>query len=327
MTAILGIDIAKATFDVMLVREATSSQHAQFANSSQGFNKLRRWLKKRQVAQVHACLEATGRYGEMLADWLYQQGHDVSVVNPARIKAYGESQLRRNKTDKADAALIADFCRTQNPLLWSPPDPSWRELNSLVRHLEDLTVMRQQERNRLTSGVGSPTVLDNLKTHITFLDQQIEQVKQRIQDHLDQHPKLKQQKDLLISIKGIGPLTAGKLLAEFRDIADFDNVRQLVAFAGLNPKQRQSGSSIRAQTSISKMGRASIRATLYMPALVAKRYNPVLQPFVQRLQVRGLSNMEIVIAVMRKLLHLAYGILKSGLPFDPCFLEKQAAMA
>ena len=323
----MGIDIAKDSFEIQLLNGDEDPESTNFDNKPSGFKKLLRFVKKRNIKHLHACMEATGRYGEALAEFLYEQGFEVSVVNPARIKAYGQSQLRRNKTDRLDAALIADFCRTQNPARWTPPAPEWRELQGLVRHLADLEVDRQRQRNRLDalqhSATPSAIVQDNLRQQIQFLSEQIQQLKTNIQEHIDQHPDLKRERDLLVSIKGIGPLTAAKLMAEFRAITHFDDVRQLVAFAGLNPKHFQSGSSIRGRTSISKMGRASIRATLYMPAVVARQHNPILKSFADRLQQRGLNNMQITVAVMRKLLHIAFGILKSGQPFDPNYLESQ----
>lgn len=330
MSAILGIDIGKDQFVTVLLVEGHSSQPASFDNTPKGFAQLQRFLKKRKLKSLHTAMEATGRYYEALADFLYAQGYSVSVVNPAQIKAYGDSQLRRNKTDGLDAALIADFCRTQQPPLWSPPPPEWRQLQALVRHLEDLQADYQRQRNRQPAlqhaAQPAPLVLDNLAAQLTLLKQQIEQVKQAIQQHLDQHPDLKRDKALLTSIPGIGDLTAGKLLAEFRAIRDFTDVRQLVAFAGLNPRQQQSGQSARGYTPISKQGRATIRATLYMPALVAKNRAACLRPLVERWQQSGLCPMEMVVAMMRKLLHLIYGVLKSGQPFDPQYLERRAAL-
>ena len=153
--SILGIDISKATFDVMLLHQGRST-HAVFANTRQGYGKLRHWLKKQGVRQMHACMEATGVYGDGLAEYLYGQGHTVSVVNPTRIKKYAESQLQRNKTDKSDATVIADFCRTQQVDLWSPPEPAVRELRELVRHLEDLHQMPTQEQNRGSASRARP---------------------------------------------------------------------------------------------------------------------------------------------------------------------------
>jgi transposase len=232
--------------------------------------------------------------------------------------------LRRNQTDKLDAALIAELCRTQTPPAWSPPDPAWKELQGLVRHLQDLETARQAAKNRLSAQPASRAVIDQLKAHIDFLTQQIQDTKRLIADHLDLHPDLRRQRDLLPSIPGIGDLTAGKLLAEFRSIAAFDKPAQLVAFAGLNPRHHTSGSSIRGQSVISKPGRASIRAALAMPAVVAKHHNPILSAFAARLAQRGLAGTQIIVAVMRKLVHLAFGILKAGQPFDPYFLLKAA---
>jgi transposase len=324
-----GIDVSKEKLDVHLLR-ASSPDSAEFANTKTGWRSLYNWLKKRgSVSETWVCLEATGRYGEGVTAFLYERGYRLSVVNPARIKGYATSRLSRNKTDRVDAALIADFCRAQHAdlLLWTPPDPAQRHLQALVRQLEDLDKMRQQERNRLQAGETAPRVLQRIRDHIAFLDAQIEAVKAEIDQHIDQHPDLKQQSDLIASITGLGTLTAAKLLAEIRNIADFDNPQQLVAFAGLNPRQHRSGSSVKGHSRISKVGSPAIRAALYMPAVSAKNTNPVMQPLVQRLQQRGHCNMSIVVAVMRKLLHLVFAILKSGQPFDPHFQEKRAAIA
>lgn len=327
MPAILGIDIAKDTFDVLLLRDDLPAEAAQFDNSRPGFHKLLRFLKKRRVQTLHACLEATGRYGEDLALFLFDHAFAVSVVNPYRVKAYATSQLQRNKTDRLDAALIADFCRTQQPPLWSPPPPEWWELRQLVRHLEDLQDDRLRQHNRSLAGTLPELVRANLSQQLALLDAQIELVKRQIHDHLDRHPALKQQADLLDTIPGLGRLTIAKLLAEVRDVSAFASVKQFVAFAGLNPRQRQSGSSVRGATPISKLGCASIRAALYMPAVVAKRFNPLLRTFAQRLEARGLRPLQVVVAVMRKLLHLVYGVLKSGRPFDPDYAAHSLAFS
>jgi transposase len=326
MTSYLGIDVSKATLDAVLLREDQSAEAAQFANTRQGFTSLSHFLKKRHVQSLHVCLEATGAYGDELALFLHETGYLVSVVNPARIKAYADSRLSRNKTDAGDAALIADFCRTQQPAPWTPPPPEQRELQALVRQWENLSAMRQQEVNRRQSGIPSPTVLQTLDAHIAFLDQQLTELQRHIHDHVDRHPHLRQQRDLLTSIPGIGDLTAFKLLAEIRDIHAFDSAPQLAAFAGLTPRQRSSGSSVRGKSRLSKRGSAHLRSALYFPALVAQRHNPILRAFAQRLLAAGKPKLAVLAAVMRKLLHLIYGILKSGQPFDPDFLTKQVAI-
>jgi transposase len=303
--------------DVLLMR-ADKREGQQFTNTPTGHEKLHRWLARRLKAEaVHVCLEATGSYGEDVAAYLHQQGYTVSVVNPARIKGYAASQMQRNKTDKLDAALIADFCRTQQPAAWTPPAPELRALQQLVRHLEDLTRARQQARNHLEDTRLPQALVEHWQAQISLLDAQIAHTQQAISDVLNQHPDLKRQSDLLRSIQGLGDLTISKLLAECRDIRAFRDVRQLVAFVGLNPRHHVSGSSVHKRPTISRTGSPSLRAALFMPALSAMRFNPVLHAFAQRLRARGLAGKAIVVAVMRKLLHLVYGVLKSGQPFDP----------
>jgi transposase len=327
MTAYLGIDVSKEKLDVVLLREGEPAQAGQFDNHAKGFHSLRHFLQKRKVQQLHVCLEATGYYGDAVATFLHQAGYTVSVVNPARIKGYAESRLSRTKTDATDAALIADFCRTQQPEAWTPPPPEQQELQALVRHLEHLTAIRQQEVNRRQAGIRSETVLNTLDNHIAFLNQQIADLLRQIHDHIQRHPHLRQQHQLLTSIPGIGDLTAYKLLAEIRDIGVFHNARQLAAFAGLTPRQHTSGSSVRGRTRLSKRGSSRLRSALYFPAIVAQRHNPIIRTFAQHLLSAGKSKLAVIAAVMRKLLHLVFGILKSGHPFDPDFLTKKAAFS
>lgn len=307
----VGIDVSKATLDVVGLNEQRQTQHTQVDNRASGYAKLKRWLGKRSVQAV--CLAATGRYREGVAESVHQAGDRVSVVNPARLRGYATSQLRRNKTDKLDATLIADFCRTQQPEAWTPAPPEVRQLQALVRHLTTLEEAKQQADNRLREAV------QQLKSQRALLVAQIDQLKGVIQDHMDHFPDLRNQRDRMAAIPGIGKLTAAKLLAECRSVSRFDDVRQLVAFAGLNPAHHQSGSSLRQKTTLSQTGNSAIRAALYMPAVSAKRHNPVLRPFAQRLFARGCCEMEVITAVMRKLLQLVEGVLKSGRPFDPHF--------
>jgi transposase len=325
MSKWVGIDVSKDELALCVMAADKRVEHATFANSNKGFRSLSNYLKKRTAGEAKVCLEATGSYGEAVAAYLYQQGYEVSVVNPTRIKRYAESQLRRNKTDKLDAEIIADFCRTQETLPWTPPDPAWLELRALVRHLDDLIAVQVQQKQRLQTE-SSAVVGANLTQHIAYLQAQIEAVTQHIQDHIDQHPDLKRQQDLLNSIPGIAQRTSSRLLAEIRAILAFESASQLVAYAGLNPKQRLSG-RYRGQVKISKTGNPALRAALYLPGRTAKRCNPLVQTLVARLKAEGHYANAITVAVMRKLLHFVYGVLKSGQPFDPHYLEKKAAMA
>lgn len=317
--SVLGIDISKDTLDVVLLKEETNT-YASFTNNPVGFGKLARWLISQGTGQVHACLEATGQYGDGIAEYLYQAGHAVSVVNPARIKRYGDSKLHRNKTDKADAALIAEFCRKEAPALWTPLPVYLKQLRQMVRRLEDLQSNYQQERNRLSSGVTDTWVVEDIQGHLKELSDRMLALKQAIFQLVAETVELKEQSELLETIPGIGKLTAARLLAEMGDITCFEDAPQLAAYAGLNPKGFRSGSSVHKKTRISKEGRALLRRILYMPAIVACKYNPIIQAFCDRLTQHGLPKMAIVAAAMRKLLHLVFGVLKHKQPFDPNYL-------
>lgn len=312
----LGIDISKKKFDVALV---TSDQveSGTFRNDETGFTKLGRWLRKRGAKRVWACMEATGQYGDELALYLHEQGQKVSVVNPARIKKYGESKLQRNKTDKIDARLIADFCRTQEPYLWTPPAAEVRKLRALARRLSALQADQTREKNRLQAGHHPAEVAASIRAHLAFLDEQIAAIEAQVQQHINDHPNLKKDQQLLDSIPGIGLKTAARILGELPDVSRFDHAGHAVAYAGLSPHNHQSGDSILRPARLSKIGNSMLRAALYWPAITALRFNPIIRALGERLAKKGKKKMVIIGAAMRKLLQLAYGILKSKQPFDP----------
>jgi transposase len=318
---VLGIDVAKDTLDVILL-DGDQRHYRQVANAAAGHTQLAKWLQLKTRGQtVHACLEATGQYGDGIATFLFEQGHRVSVVNPARIKAYAASTLRRFKTDKGDAELIALYCQRERPEHWSPPSESFAELQAMMRHLDNLKQMLQQEKNRLKSGMKSARGLAALQKHVDFLEAEIKQLSADIEQHSDQDLDLKQQRDLLRTIPGIGTLTALKLLSEVRDFGAFGNAPQLAAYAGLVPEQHNSGTSIHRKPCLSRKGNAHLRKALFMPALVALRYNPLIIALKARMQSTGHCPIAIIGAAMRKLLHLAYGVIKTGKPFDPCHAQ------
>jgi len=319
---VLGIDVSKDKLDVALSNSDGFIQ-AVFSNDPLGHRRLIRWLSRHTRQQpVHACLEATGLYAFPVAEHLHACGHRISLVNPARTAAFAKSELQRNKTDRTDARMIAEFCRSRNPAAWTPPGPAFTQLQALVRHLEDLQTMQQAEQSRLSSGVRVQSVVAKLHQHIAFLDAQSMAVRAEIQQHISQHPKLKRQQELLASIKGIGDLTAAYLLGEIPDFHLFENAKQLAAFAGLNPSQRQSG-KWRGRSSLSKIGNAHLRRALFMPALVAKQHNPIVRTFCCRLEQNGKSRAQTNGAAMRKLLHIAFGVIKNDRLFDPHYSSQR----
>lgn len=314
MLPTLGIDISKDSFHVELSINH-KLRHHRFTNRKEGFAELSVWLGKHKATPIHACLEATGPYSEALALYLHKRGHTVSVVNPAQIKAFGQSELLRNKDDRPDAGLIRRFCEKQCPAVWTPPPAHCRELQALTRHLENLVETRQQQLNRLET-TTTKAVRKSLRKLVAQLDTEIKRTEQQINDHVDRHPDLKQQCQLLDSIPGIGKRTATRLLAEIADISQYKSAREVAAYAGLTPRNKRSG-TLRGQTRLSKTGNARVRKALFFPAMVAKKHNPVVRSFCQRLAGHGKNKMQLVGAAMRKLIHIAFGVLKSGKVFDP----------
>lgn len=312
----LGIDISKRKFDACLIRDGGKLRHRVFLNSPAGFSQLSAWLSKHHVERAHACLEATGAYGEALATYLHEAGHAVSVVNPAQIKAYAQSRLSRAKTDKADATLIAQFCAERRPPAWRPLPGEVRELQALARRLDSLLEMRQMEANRLEVA-ATGAVTESLAGHLAYLDEEVARTEELIHSHIDSHPGLRGQRDLLLSIPGIGETTAARLLAEIMDVKLYASARQLAAFAGLAPRLHESGSSVKRKARLSKIGAPRLRKALYFPAIAAIKYNPYVKDLSERLRARGKCPMQVIGAAMRKLVHIAYGVLKSGRPFDP----------
>jgi transposase len=314
----LGIDISKATFHAALLKDEKRAVVQEFCNDETGFAQLSAWLQQQGIEQVHGCLEATSVYGHPLATYLHQQGHVVSIVNPARVKGYGKSQLRRTKNDRADAKLIAQFCRDIKPHPWRPAQAIVEELQAFTRRLEALEQMVTQEKNRLTI---TPTVLKpDIEAHIQFLEAQIASLKKRLLEHIQTQTTLHQHHQLLTTIVGIGEQTAAVILAEIGSIDVFRSARQLAAFAGLTPQEHQSGSSVQGKTRLCKIGSRRLRKALYFPALNLIRRCPEIAAFRQRLLEAGKTKMQVVGAVMHKLIRVIYGVLHSEQPFDPAKL-------
>lgn len=309
---VLGIDVAKKKLDVALMFDGRTLER-KFDNSPKGFKLLQGWLASLHIERVHACLEATGTYGEAIAEFLHEKGHRVSVVNPFRIKSYAGSDLQRNKTDPADARTIANFCLVKDPEDWHPLPTEVKHLQALTRRIEALEAILASERNRLET--ASNSVRPSLKRIIRTLEKEIKTVESLIKEHIDNHPNLKGQNDLLLTIPGIGQKTAQVLLSEV-EFATFKSARSLAAHAGVTPRKHQSGTSVN-WTRLSKLGNGRIRKALYFPAIVAAKHNEIVNKFADRLSQKGKAPMQIICASMRKLLHIAFGVIKNNRPFDP----------
>jgi transposase len=314
---VLGIDVGKSEVHAVLL-DGDRTARRSFPNSRSGFAQLDGWLRNRKVQRVHACLEATGGFSEALAEHLYDAGHLVSIVNPSRVKAFAGSELLRTKTDAIDAALIARFCRSQRPTPWTPPPLEMRELRALLRRYEALQEMRVQESNRLEAPGTIGTVRQSVIAVLEHLDRQMKEIQSQIKSIIDDHPDLRGRRDLLTSIPGIGERTAEVLLGEI-DVEQFSNAKQVAAFAGLSPRHYQSGKIV-GKSRLSKTGSPRLRKALFFPAISAMKWHPGFSRFARRLSELGKPRLLIIAAIMRKLLVLAFAVLRSGRPYDPAFI-------
>ena len=317
--SVVGVDISKDWFDV----EIRQFKHKErFEQSASGFKLLLKRFKKYGIAKARICMEATGLYFEKLAEFLHAHGHEVVVVNPQCIKAFSRTELRRSKSDPLDAGLIGAFCEQKYELLhtWEPLPPHYKEIRELLRRRQALVDFRTAEKNRLQAGFSSEEVMRSIRQMIAVLDAQIEELETLAFNMIASDPELKQLVDLADSVVGVSRLTAAIVLVEVPRV--LWSGRLAATFAGVIPTKESSGKSL-SRSYLSRIGSARLRQALYMPAVVASQKNPVLKEFYDRLKARGLKSKQALTAVMRKLLHLIFGVLKTGKMFDPKYEPKR----
>lgn len=317
MKAWIGLDVSKDTIEVCVLRGNGKEHFKRFTNNESGYLKLLSWVQHLEPdAGVHFCLEATGSYSSGIALFLAEAEQTVSVLNPARIYYFARSQGQGNKTDKADARMIALFCCKEQPDLWRAAAPEVRQLVALVRRYHAVQDLLTQEKNRLQAPAQSKDVLTSLRSTVRFLEKEVERLKKQIREHFNHHDSLKQDAKLLQSIPGIGELTAWDILAELPDVSQFDSAQAVAAYAGLAPREHRSGSSVFKKTRLSKQGNARLRKALYFPAVNALTWNPLVKAHYDRLRAAGKIRMVALAACMRKMLMICYGVLKHQQPFD-----------
>lgn len=308
---VLGIDVSKGDFHACLLQEKGQAKKS-FSNAVAGYRQLASWLKNRGASEVRACMEATGAYWLGLASAIHRSGATVSVVNPSRTALFARSQLRRTKTDRVDAQMIAEFCKTQCPPPWSPPAPETLELRGLLTYRDQL-VSERIGLKQIIKQVHVGKELHRLHAkQIKSLDTSIEAIEKQLRALLRAHQTLATQVASLTAVRGFGFITAVALVAKLPAERLRDG-KAAAAYIGVTPRERQSGTSINGKPRICKTGNASLRRDLYMPAMVAIRFNPVLQSFAQRLKERGKPPKVIIVAVMRKLVVLAFNLLKHNI--------------
>ena len=323
----LGIDIAKLKFDVALtiksaiddVKGKDRHKAKGFPNNPEGFAQLFDWLQAQSIDlehhTVHCCMEATGVYWEQLAHTLADAGLRVSVVNPSQIANYSKSLLQRGKTDIQDARSIARYCEAQRPAVWVAAPLAQRQLLALVRQHQHLSTCLQAEANRLET--AQPMVQASIRPVMQALEQAIEDLDALIKGHIKSNSDLKQNQDLLESVPGVGSKLSLWLLAYLGDGQKFGRGKQAAAYAGLNPSEWQSGSSVKGKSRVSKVGQCDLRKSLFMPALSVYGRGKQFIAFIERLKASGKAPKAIVVALMRKILTIAQAVLKSQTAFNP----------
>lgn len=313
----IGIDVSKDKLDCSLLkqREPLKVKTKVFKNNSHDHEKLIEWSltnTKQAIGDIHFVMEATGVYHEGLAYYLHEAGAKVSIVNPAHVHNYAKSLGKRTKSDKKDSVVISRYAATHPLQAWEPEPVEIRQLQSLLRRYESINKDIIRENNRLEKSElvrDAQPVVDSIQIVLTELDKEKKRLEKLIDDHIDSHPQLKRDKQLLTSIPGVGEIVSKYMMVLIRG-HQFKSAKQCSAFVGLNPVLYESGSSVRGRAHLSKAGDSIIRSKLYLAAVVATQYNPDIKFQYTRLLTSGKTKMSALGAAMRKLVQICFGVLK-----------------
>jgi transposase len=312
---VVGIDVSKADFHACLLQGEKRASKS-FPNRPLGYKQFARWLANRKCKQLHVCMEATGAYWEDLAASMHDRGATVSVVNPSRTAFFARSQLRRTKTDKTDAHMLAEFCLTQRPSPWTPPAREVRELRKLLDYRDHLVDERTRFR-QIGKDVRFDTKLQRLhEVQLDTIAEMIDELETRIEEMISNQPNFKIAAEGLMAVRGFGLISAAACIVKL-PVNRLRDAKAAAAYTGLTTKDKQSGTSVHGKPRLCKIGNASLRNDLFMPAQVAMRWNPILAAFAERLAKAGKPRRVIIVAVMRKLVVLAYRIIKEATEAQP----------
>lgn len=314
-----GVEVSAKVLVVALRINGQLREH-EFANTAAGHQQLVNWLHKHSQ-QVRVCLESTGLYGLDAAIALQAQaGIEVMVANPRSVRHFGQAMMNRSKSDPIDALLLSEYAQRMPFRVWQPPSVAGRQLCAITRAMHQLTEMCTMQKNRLHAGAATVTtpkiVLRELQRSLAGLQKSIERLQEKALQLVRADAQLQQQLELLDGLPGIAELSALQILGEVVLLSEDMDVRDWVAYAGLDPRQYKSGESVEKKIRISKIGNKHLRRVLYMPVLVAVRHNPHFRGHYFHLRDKGKLKKVALVALMRKLLHGIYGVLKSKQPFD-----------
>lgn len=309
----LGIDVSKKTLDCCLLSDGFFYA-CKHPNTEKGFAALLVEISECVgKQQVHICCEATGIYYEAMAEYLHNAGYKISVENPRKIKGFGVAVLQRSKTDRQDAELIARYCKAVEPPFWQPQMPEQKQLRELIRYIVRLKKQRASEKVKLSE--ASEYIRPHIEDNIAYLDKSIKVLRVKLRKFYREHPEMDKTHKRLCTIAGIGEHSATLLQTALHKNHCFKTAGQFVAYLGLDPKQHQSGTSIRGKARISKVGNSELRTALYMPAIVAYNHN-AFPRLVRNMTESGKKPMQIIVAIMRKLAVIAFTLIRDGCDFN-----------
>lgn len=322
----IGIDISKDTFTACACsrhsdEKLSFTEIKKFKNDAKGFNQLLRWAKSCIEPKVELIflMEATGVYYESLAYHLFKIKKQVVVVLPNMSKHYFSSLNVKTKTDEVDARVLSRFGVERVHRLWVPPSPVLLQLRNLTRYyvqlLEQKTALSNIKHSKEESYEVQKFILQSNQKLVKQIEAQIEQCKVEIEKLIASDPQLADKVEKLMTIKGVGLITVATIVAETLGFEHFNSSKQLVSYAGYDVVQRESGTSIKGKTRISKKGNRYIRNALYFPAIVATRFNPAIKANYLRIIMKKPSKMVGQVAIQRKLLVLLYTLWKNNTSF------------
>lgn len=319
MTVTVGVDISAAKVDVV-IRQANDNGPAKtYEQTPAGLRSLTRQLVK--TAPDLVVMEATGVYYIDLALTLCDAGLPVSVINPKSFHHFAELKLKGTKTDPVDAALLAEYGQIMRPQRWTAPSQGCRQLRGLGRHINRLVGDRARAKNRLhdlqATRTTPKTLIRDEKLGIRQLDKRIERLRQDADALLANLPDLQAVRQRFCAATGLGEASTLAIVAELSVLPDTLKAKQVSRHAGLDVRQRQSGSSINSPGRISRAGNTYLRTALFYPALSAVRHDPTTKAYYDKLMARGKKKKQALVAVMRKYLTGLWACYQSGETFDP----------
>jgi len=330
----IGIDIAAATFTaVWMELGAAPRRPVTLDQTPQGFATLQARLLAtgHTAANTLVVMEATGSYWVALATMLAQAGFAVAVINPDQAHSFAKALLQRAKTDAIDARTLARLAATLQPAPWTPPPAIYTELQQRLTQRDALLNLRQQVRNQRHALGYLPVVVEAVRARmddlIATFDAQIVAIEREIAQVLPQNAAWAASAALLVSIAGVGLLTAAWLLVATLNFTSCASPEAATAYAGLAPNPKESGTSVRGRERIGHGGNKRLRTALYLATLSAARYNPLIKAFYDRLRAAGKPKKVARCAAARKLVHLAWAVVRKGRAFDPLYQQQRQQAA